>query len=236
MKNVGYALISNIELKPKNETGWTGILLEKSPSARILDNKITGFAFGVVPYNSDGIKVYDNFIDASPIGQGVSGIYNIDGEYSKIKGNEIAGFTWGIFASDRKGTVTDNYFHDCSNGILLCNVPAWQSLPNGEIVQAPESGTRWVVTKNNATDNNIGYNVLDGANKNYVYQNNASNNLNYDINLGAPFLLFGDPRPASRDNVAVSLGQFKYLTVKDCGDNNKIYAGNEVDYNEDPCE
>ena len=62
------------------------------------------------------------------------------------------------------------------------------------------------MTKNNATDNNIGYNVLDGANKNYVYQNNASNNLNYDINLGAPFLLFGDPRPASRDNVAVSLG------------------------------
>ena len=85
------------------------------------------------------------------------------------------------------------------------------------------------------TDNlNVGYVVIDGANRNILENNNAARNGSYDMELTTDSYRFGFLTPMSYDNT-VNAGSFQNIRIKDCGRNNKITGGIKVNTTTDPC-
>ena len=71
----------------------------------------------------------------------------------------------------------------------------------------------------------VNYLVIDGANHNTLSNNQGGGSGEYDIELTALAFRFGLPEklPASYDNI-VNVGRYDDVTVKDCGDNNKVHG------------
>ena len=80
----------------------------------------------------------------------------------------------------------------------------------------------------------VGYLVIDGANNNTLINNQGGNNARVDMELTADTYRFGFLTPKSFDNF-VDARSHQDLTIKDCGDNNRVVGGVQIDTGVDAC-
>ncbi|MBK9018352.1 MAG: hypothetical protein IPM82_32290 [Saprospiraceae bacterium] len=233
--------LENIDIQPTTAIGGTAILLENSGGTTVNKCHFNDFQWSILVEKSGGVKITNNVVVVSTAWQTgaipqADGIIIINGHGALIKGNEVSGGLFGIWPCDQEGKLQDNFTHHNYIGVILCKVPANSYvLPSGESVGATFPCTHWTVTNNNSEDNfTAGYIVIDGANHNKLINNNASGNGTYDIELVGDSYRFGFLTPFSHDNV-VHAGSFQNITIKDCGQNNTVYGGVEVDTSVDPC-
>lgn len=233
--------LENIEIQPMATIGGTAILLENSGGTTINKCHINNFQWSILVEKSPGVKITNNVVVASTAWQTgtipeADGIVVINGHGTHIKGNEVSGALFGIWPCDKEGICQNNYTHHNYIGIILCKVPANSFvLPSGQVTGANFPCTHWTVTNNNSEQNfTAGYIVIDGANNNNLTNNNGSGNGTYDIELVGDSYRFGFLTPYSHDNV-VHAGSYQNITIKDCGQNNTIYGGIEVNTVTDPC-
>lgn len=233
--------LENIDILPTTAIGGTAILLENSGGTTVNKCHLHDFQWSILVEKSPGVKITNNVVVASTAWQTgaipeADGIVVINGHGAQIKGNEVSGALFGIWPCDKDGKCQDNYTHHNYIGVILCKVPANSFvLPSGEATGAIFPCTHWTVTNNNSEHNfTAGYIVIDGANNNKLTNNNASGNGTYGIELVGDSYRFGFLTPFSHDNV-VHAGSYQNITIKDCGQNNTVYGGVEVDIEADPC-
>ncbi len=233
--------LENIDIEPTSAIGGTAILLEKSGGTWVNNCHLNGFQFSILVEKSGGVKLTNNVVVASSgwlTGDvpEADGIIIINGHGAFLKDNEVSGALFGIFACDNDGTSQGNYTHHNYIGTILCKVPVNTfRLPSGEATGANFPCTHWTFTNNTSSDNfNVGYLVIDGANKNKLINNDASGNGTYDIELTGDSYRFGFLTPLSHDN-AVHAGSFQGISIKDCGVDNTVHGGVWVDTAVDGC-
>lgn len=219
------------------EVGGAAIVLEDSDRTFISRNVISDYQFGILVQNSDFIYAIRNEIAASTLWQSQTiivqsfGVVVANGSRARIYSNKLSGGITGVWACDRLGNIAGNEFFGNLQGIILCKVPEEYSylLPNGDLVAAESSATRWSVFNNNAYDNIFyGYQIIDGAKDNFLVKNEASNNGNGDYEFAGEttrFMLI-NPSPTSETNIAWIDNKDTYL---DCGLDNNIFGGTEMD-------
>jgi hypothetical protein len=107
-------------------------------------------------------------------------------------------------------------------------------MPSGEAVGSDLSGEQWIARWNDTHDNlDAGYLVIDGANNNLLANNAAANNATYDIELVGDSMRFGFLTPFSFENTVFV--ESPSHTVKDCGVDNTVVGGTQIDITQDPC-
>ena len=240
--NAAHVVIHNLEIAPKEAIGGTAIFAENAARSLISDNTITEHEFGVIVQQGDRSEIKNNTIVASSGWQtgdiGIAeGILLVNGDFVDIEGNRISNGFFGVFASDRKGSFTNNELSGNFIGLILCNVPMGIPTPSGEIVGSETNATKWIVRGNRSHDNlDIGYLVIDGANENLLVNNQGGANGRYDIELAGDSERFGFFTPTSRETI-VNAGKYTGLVVKDCGVDDIVNGDVElVDTAADPCD
>lgn len=231
--------ITGVEIRPEGEIGGTGILLENSDGAKIFNCKITGHQFSIINEQSNDAVLFLNTIINSNIwatvpGAQAHGIINTNGDRVRIVGNDVSNALFGIFACDHDGLLASNNMHGNYLGVILCKVPAQAlALPSGVLTGAEYSAIGWTVRNNFANGNfDVGYLVIDGANNNLLYGNNASGNARVDYEIVGDSQRFGFFTPFAFENeIRAKSGQ----TVKDCGEDNVVHGGVKIDTTADPC-
>lgn len=237
-----HVLIWGLELRPSAAAGGVGILLENSPSCLIGRNRILDHQNSILMQDAAGTIIKENTIVVTPLWQTgalleADGIINVNGADVVIEGNDISGGFFGVFASDAGGKLVGNHLHGNYFGAICCCVPegAFQ-LPSGATIGSDVSCTNWLITKNKATDSfAAGILVIDGANKNTVKANSGGGNGTYDIELVGESMRFGFCTPTSFQNTVIA-APYNNVVIKDCGLNNKVNGGVQVDTAGDPCD
>ena len=164
---------------------------------------------------------------------GSDGITNINGNHVLIIENEISGAVFGIFASAKGGISWGNKTSSCFYGQIICNFFG-ANYPDGTELKAEESGNHWLVALNESSDNfYAGIVVIDGAHHNTLLANTGSGNAAYDVDLVGPTERFGFFTPTSSKNRVYS---YNDQVIKDCGEDNKVVGGIQVDTTVDPCD
>ena len=235
VSNTSNVRIQGLEIQPMNGLTGYGVLTYKASNTWIADNTIVKFAGAVYMANSDGMRVYGNELTGA--GQVGIGIGLTNGYNTKIRGNIVSGFLAGIFPTGKRGLAFGNEMFDNLFGYTLCQNDEWV-LPDGTVTVADEPSNQWVAKANNAHDNQWGYLIIDGAFQNYLFDNYASKNSSYDIELAGPTFRFGGdtPLPTSKQTVVVSAGpDFGELVIKDCGQGDEVIGGKMVDTTQDAC-
>jgi nitrous oxidase accessory protein NosD len=224
-----------------NDVGSAAILLEGSEHVTIKDNRITNFQFGVLVESADHTTVDGNHIGMSsgPLSVTSFGILVVNGFGNHVRDNTVSEAAFGIFASGENGKVVNNTTSYGFVGVMLCNLPANIQLPDGNggwrVSGSAVPATGWLVQGNVSTHNShVGYLVIDKANHNVLTNNQGGNNRLSDIELTADSFRFGFLTPAAFDNV-VNAGPYKDITIKDCGNGNRVHGGIQVDTSADPC-
>ena len=225
----GLEMINRIE-------GGGAILVEDSKRATIAKNRFFNYQTGVTVEQGDKALIWKNLITLTPKSLGFPlsvGIVIVNGDEAKVVQNKVSNAIFGIFASDRNGEAKSNEMHNNIFGMILCNAQG-ATIESGPI-QSEEPCNHWQVTNNYSHDNlQIGYLVIDGANNNFLVDNRASNNGLYDMELTADSERFGFLTPKSFENF-VDAGQFDNISIKDCGENNLVIGGQQVDTSVDAC-
>ncbi len=247
IKDAPSTLIQNVTIIPsngnENGNGSTAILINNSPHSAVMQSQITDFQFGVVIVNSDQITAMFNTIETAKeewyneLILDAYGIMVVSGKSIYISQNDFSDAVMGVWASDQWGTISNNAFHDSFIGMLLCLVPPYVIMPDGAVEGAPTPAEGWKVRNNDASDNlTVGYLVIDGAIKNTLTNNTASNNGTYDIELAGDSYRFGYLTPRSIKN-SVVVGSANGIIIKDCGEGNEV-SGNAtmVDTSVDACD
>lgn len=233
IKNTEDVKVQGIELVSTGTpgTGTVGILIEESEEVTLKNNTILGFDFSILNEEGEEAKITDNTIAGTGFGHCIT---NINGEDVKIQGNVLSGGVFGAWLCDEDGTYKYNTSYSNLIGVILCKVPAGEfPLPDGGTTGSDKAGEDWDVKNNNSYNNILeGYLVIDGANNNYLKNNFSSGNGTYDFELTADTYRFGFLTPASFEN---EVKVFNNLTVKDCGNDNEVTGGIQVDINLDPC-
>jgi hypothetical protein len=225
-------VVYGLEIVPTTPLGGTGILVESSERVTLARNTITGHEFGVLLEQADRATVWGNTIATGAGGQ--HGITVVNAERSLIIGNDVSSSFFGIWACDKRGRLFYNNVHDNFVGIILCTVPAELPLPSGGVVGAEFSCTNWVVRHNEAANHlDAAYLVIDGANNNFLTDNAASGSGTYDMELVGDSFRFGFLTPTSFENTAII--DDPDFVVKDCGLDNTVIGGDQVDIDLDPC-
>jgi nitrogen fixation protein len=233
VKNANLVRIENIEFLPTGPSGSMALFLEGGRIARIQGNKFTNFKYPVwLSDLSNATGIYDNEFYGGG-GITVWGITLESGKSVKVKGNYFQDCVVGLFLSDERAIASDNVAVNGSIGILLCTVQGTIVMPDGEVLQKAISCTQARVIKNNCHDNYWNYLVIDGANHNFLFRNEAANAGLYDVELAGPTARFGTPSPTSSNNFVVNPNN--NIITKDCGVNNTVLAGTMVNNEEDPC-
>lgn len=239
--NAPNVTIWGLKIRAKEDVGNTAILVENSPHAAIGRNTIIEYQYSVLLQNADHSRVYRNTITATPVWQtgelaNVFGIVVINGDKVRIVRNDISNALFGVWPCDRDGSALDNTLHGNYIGMLLCTVLDGDFVyPSGDNSGTDASSTGWRVVGNQSTGNlDAGYLAIDGANNNFLKNNDASNNGTYDIELTGDSYRFGFLTPKSFSNTVIA-GQFPNLKIKNCGENNTVVGGQLVDNAQDPC-
>lgn len=235
-------IIDNIDFQtPGGVTGGTAVVVENSANVTVKNCSMTNVQFGVLVEKSDNINVINNTISVSTAWQTgdipeADGIIIINGKNARIEGNEASGGIFGIFGCDKNGIYQQNNTHHNLVGLILCKVPQNAlPMPDGHLVGAATPATNWKCKNNLSTDNfTTGYLVIDGARDNLLEDNEGGNNGTYDIELTGDTYRFGFLTPASIHN-RVKAGVFQNVTIKDCGIDNTVIGGIQIDINLDPC-
>jgi len=246
LRNAPHAKVQGIWFRPPpGATGSCAVVVEDSPHAQVLNNRVTDYQFGVLVQRADHAWISGNRIQVSNAWSldpndpnflvDSEGIVNINGQHVRLTDNHVSGGFDGIWMCDEKGycagnTMTGNYI-----GLLLCRVAAGTFLISGADAEASRPGTAWLVNHNGARDNDWGIQVTDGAHRNALLNNTATGNHSYDCELTGDTLRYGYFVPGCFDNLVLQGGRTS-VAVKDCGANNKV-LGNVIliDTNADPC-
>jgi nitrous oxidase accessory protein NosD len=233
--------LEGFELQPISGDGGLGILLHNAPHATVKDCTIRKHTISVTIEQSDFADIVGNTIEASTIwtendNYVAHGVLVVNGKNAKVRNNEIYNALFGIWACDKNGLSQGNNTHHNFLGQILCKVPASSiPLPDGTFTGAAFSGTNWHMNNNVSTDNYyVGYLVIDGANGNTLVNNQGGNNATYDIDLKGENCVFGFVTPTSFNNHVVA-GSHQ-VTIKDCGLNNTVIGGIQIDTAVDPCD
>jgi len=232
--------IKGLELRPAaGSDGNCAVLIEDADDVLVADNTIQGYQFGVLNQGGDGVEITGNRIRVSTRWQTgevpeAHGIVNINGLGTRITDNRVSDGLFGIWACDRDGRASGNTVSTSFIGLILCKVPNESFLISGQDRPSATSGAGWQVHGNFASANDWGYLVIDGANNNTLTNNAASGSGTYDMELTADTFRFGFLTPAAFDNT-VNAGAHKNLVIKDCGNNNTVTGGVQVDTSVDPC-
>lgn len=233
--------ISGLELRPSGAIGGAAFLLENAADATLSDNRVFDYQYGVMLHEANQATIDRNTIAVSTAWQvgtlsDAHGIVVINGDRAKITANDVSGGLFNIWACDTDGSLLSNFVHDGFIGIILCKVPAGAyRLPGGNAVGSEFAGTNWMCRRNVARNNfDAGYLVIDGANRNMLVENSGSDNGTYDIELTGDTFRFGFLTPASFQNT-VRVGSESELRIKNCGNDNTVIRGNQVDVGTDPC-
>lgn len=239
--NAKDVVIWGLTLRPQSGIGGTGILIENSPNAKIAKNQIFDHQEGIFNHFGDHAIIWKNKViakGASLAGELVNegGITNANGKNSCVLENEVANTILGIFASDSGGLYKLNKAHHNWIGFIACTfVPDANFTPTGADVFSRVSASFNYLVINNAHDNfDAGYLVIDGANNNCLTRNYASNNGTYDIELVGPSERFEFFTPTSFKN-KVNESNNPNILIKDCGVDNTVIGGKQVDTTNDPC-
>ncbi len=238
IKNTRRVQIQGLEIRD-NDAGSTAILIEGSEQVSIKDNRIIDFQYGVLVESADHSTIGGNNIGMSSgmLPAPSFGILVVNGFGNQVRANTVSEATFGIFVSGANGKLLDNTTSNNLVGINLCNFPVSIQLPDGRLSGADLPATRWLIQGNTSTHNiTVGYLVIDGSNNNILTNNAGGGNGLYDIELTPDTYRFGIPYvlPASYDNV-VNAGSHRDMTIKDCGDDNKVHGGDQGDTNVDAC-
>lgn len=221
------------------QDGGTAVLIENSNHVVAALNQVNGFQFGFLLEQANHNKLLGNDIVITDLALSqfleAHGITVINGHHATVRWNQVSNAFFGVWACDKHGMYRDNYTHDNYLGLILCNVPPQSfPLPGGNAVGSQFPGAFWTV-KNNYSANNLdaGYLVIDGANNNTLTNNQAVGNGSYGIELVGDSQRFGFFTPTSANNT-VNVGPYSF-TVKDCGLNNTVNGGTQIDITADPC-
>lgn len=235
--NTQQVRIQGLEIRD-TDTGSTAILIEGSKQVSIEGNRITDFQFGVLVESADHSVVRGNKIGMSSAMLPVTsfGVLVVNGFGNKVQDNTSSESTFGIFVSGADGELLNNTTSDNFVGIILCNFPPTIQLPEGRISASEVPATGWLVDGNTSTSNlTVGYLVIDGSNNNTLTNNQGGDNGTYDIELAGLGDRFGlEALPASHDNI-VNAGSDQEVKIKDCGTNNQVHGGDQVDTDVDTC-
>ncbi len=237
VQNASNVVVWGLEIRPKGQAGGAAIMFENAPDATVGNNKIHDYQFGVSLQHANRAKIVQNTIVGTLLWQDGSvdvaaGVWVMNGDNVEIAQNNISNYLFGAFASDREGYLLRNTLHDNMFGIILCKIPTDFKMPSGDIVGSELAAHRWQVRRNSAHNSGYaGYLIIDGANHNYISQNEASNSGTYDVELAGETDRFGFVAPTTFGNVA----ETGDLLTKDCGVDNLVHGTNLVDTSVDPC-
>lgn len=239
INNTTRVTIWGVNLQANSNGGGTGILIEQSTKTAISKCQMDNFQAGIMLEHGDQTTLWRNQIKLTPrvLKENLApafGITVINGDDARIINNKITGGVFGIWACDKNGVAQYNEAYGNLIGIILCNVPVEIPLASG-LTGSEEPGNHWFTTDNYAHDNfDVGYLVIDGANNNTLLNNRGGNNARVDMELTQDTYRFGFLTPKSYDNL-VDVRSYTDLTIKDCGDNNRIRGGVLIDNSERPC-
>lgn len=232
--------IWGVEIEAKESGGGTGVLVENSTNSVIAKCTMNNFQVGIILEHGNNTKIWKNNVSTTPralLGEitAAYGIVVINGDNAKIVKNKITNAIFGIWACDKNGFAKQNETYGNFIGLILCNVPT-NSIPlQSGLTGSEVPGTNWSVRNNHSHDNfTTGYLVIDGANNNQLFDNQGGNNGTYDIELAGDSERFGFLTPRSFENT-VNAGSFEDIIIKDCGDDNFVGGGVQIDINIDPC-
>lgn len=231
-------VVRGIEFLNQDPLGGTAILIENAPRTQIIKNSFSAFEIGVFIEKSERVIVNSNTFETSlgwTNGPGLPGygVAVVNGKNARIINNVVSSSLFGIWACDGAGWYLNNKTFGNYVGMILCKVPQAFPLPSGEITGSIFSANNWLTIFNESYDNlNAGFLVIDGANRNFLSSNFAKNNGTYDIELVGDSERFGFLTPTSAANRVYSRSD---MTIKDCGEGNKVRGGIMVDNEIDPC-
>ena len=238
---------------PAGTTGNCGVILEDSPGAKVLHNRMTALQYGVFVQRADYAVIHGNTLSISTDGllgllPDTEGIISNAGEHVQVTDNQVSGALFGIFASGRSGTLAGNTLTGNFYGIFTCHnydIDPFYYTFSGSPQFGPQPATAWEVHNNTVHGNGWGIIVTDGSHQNLIWDNKASRNgdpliwgtLGYDVELTGDTTRWGFPASAGYDNHVVQNGEGQKIVVKDCG-NGSTVEGNGVslvDTAKDPC-
>jgi parallel beta-helix repeat protein len=241
--------VRGVRFQPPGTTlGSCGVILEDSPGAQVLSNRMTQLQFGVVVQRGDNTVIRGNTItlptnwdlDSSDPTSLVNaiGVCVLAGQNVQVLDNQVANGLIGIFGSDGPGEIAGNTVAGNLFGIFFCHIPDNGFLFSGGKQGSKQPAVGWSAHDNIAHNNLWGIIVADGAHETTVANNDAGGNQVYDIELAGATKRFApliDVAPTSHDNLVV-VGSYAGLVVKDCGQNNRIQGTVKlVDHTADPC-
>ncbi len=235
--DASHVVIWGLEFLPKGEVGGTAVLAERAPHLIVGRTTIKEHQIGVILDRTDNARIIHNTLEMSTNlapGENTQGIIVVNGTHVAAVSNTVSKAAGpGIFISSEHGRLIRNHLSGNIVGVLLCQVPGLPA-PSGDILSADVSATQWILAHNNAHDNAWGYLFIDGVTENLLTNTNrASNNAYYDIELAGDTERFGFFSPTSFENRAFV--RFSDVTVKDCGVDNRVRGGKQVDTGADPC-
>jgi hypothetical protein len=223
-----------LEMRSASPPGGGGILIQDSPNCVIAQSNLTVFQYPIVIEQGDHALVWGNTV-AADLTVGGHGIVVVNGDRVTVADNDVTNGVFGIWACDERGFAFRNTCHGNVVGLILCKVPeAGLPLPDGSVVGAELPATRWLAKRNDTSGNfDTGLLVIDSANNNLCVGNTGTGNAVYDCELTADTYRFGFLTPAAYENT-VFVPDPSYV-VKDCGDDNTVFGGDQVDISADPC-
>ena len=230
-------IIQNLEIVAEGDVGGTAIVIENSENVYVMKNLISNWQNGIVVANGPRAKLFNNTIDISTLWQteeipDANGIVIFNGNAVYVVGNTISNAFSGIFTGGRGGISIGNQTSQCFFGQIMCKAFGL-ILPDERIENAVAATNRWFVAHNHSNDNLFsGYIVIDGSNGNYLTANYGSGNAVYDIEVAGDSERFGFFTPEAYNNTVEA---FSAHSVKNCGSNNRILGGNQIDTEADPC-
>jgi parallel beta-helix repeat protein len=248
-KSAPGSTVRGIWFQPPGTTqGSCGVLLEDSPGAQVLNNRMTQLQFGVVVQRGDNAVIRGNTIslptnwdlgpsDPTSLATAI-GIAVLAGQKVQVSENQVANGLLGIFGSDGPGEIAGNTVVGNTFGVFFCNLPQSTFLFSGGKQGSKQPAVGWSVHDNIARNNLWGIIVADGAHDTTLSNNDASGNLVYDIELAGETKRFAPlvaVAATSHDNVVMA-GSYGGLVVKDCGQNNRVQGNVKLaDHTVDPC-
>lgn len=242
MKNADKSSVINIDIKPTGDIGGTGIFIQNSDKAIVYFSSIIDHEFGIMVEQSDMTRIYHNRIIGHPrwiasnLAEEVYGIMIVNGKKASIIGNKISNTIFGSWLCDEDGRYFGNKTEGNFIGSILCNIPKYIPLKNGDIIGSDKPATNWV-SMSNTSNNNFytGYSITDGSSGNLLNRNSSSGNAAYDIEVMGDTNFFGFFTPTAKNNrIHLSKGQL----IKDCAENTSILRMNKgtiVDTATDSC-
>jgi nitrous oxidase accessory protein NosD len=229
--------IQNIDFEPVNAESGVLVLVNNSHYFGFIDNTVSNFQMGVLLQKSQYPAIIGNTISvgatALASGYPAYGVVSMNGRSAFIKENEISGAKFGIWVGDRFGTVSYNNCSDNVVGINMSKVPVSIILPGLTAPVGSISSARLCMVHHNVCTNNDdnGIMIIDGANKNSLWANQASGNGVDPISGTATGIeVFGSSSIlgyASAHAFGNSIDQtmFPSVTIRNCGASSTIVGG-----------